>query len=433
MQKLKTMSVEDDNKVSEEQVDAATKKQAALDYKEKGNKFLKSKEFESAIKMYSRAIELCSNDSVFYSNRSQCYLNMQKYQECIDDASKAIELDSKSFKSYYRRMTAYEKLGEDFKAMQSCRLWMELEPDDQVVKNSYDRIHNRIVEAEKKKDKEKIRWIRLKPSAKCSNFVTKPPHLSSKRPMKKVTVCLRKAASPIPEAIIDRIFDNNTGENVPEPETDSKLFKSNFLFSHEVSPPKMVKVIAEKPKTETPMIIDEKKKLDETNEILKASESQKEQSLEELEAQKTHLIAIPLTGPQFYAAWKELNDAQKFLYLKNFAESGSLIGKLLGAQLNSEMFTEIISITHKYFIVHNVPYIRLLNDLGKNCEVSTLAMFLENDEKKSERRQRKLKNFIFIFFFSPFLELNELLSAASSCGDNATNNMISEIKHCFQI
>lgn len=378
------MSVEDDNKACEEQVASAKRRQESIEFKDKGNSFLKSKDYEAAIKMYSRAIELCNDDPVFYSNRSQCYLVMEKYQECIDDASKAIELDPKSSKSFYRRMSAFEKIGEDFKALQSCRQWLDLSPEDQSSKNAYDRIHNRIMEAEKKKDMEKIRWSRLSSSSKVSNFVTKPPHLSSKRPMKKVPVRLRKAVSPIPEAIIDRIFDNNTGENVPEPETDSKLFKPNFLFSPEVSPPKIAKIVDEKPKSDTPIIIDDKKTLDETNEILKASESQKEQTLEELEAQKTNLIAIPLTGPQFYAAWKELNDAQRFLYLKNFVDSGSHIGKLLGAQLTSEMFTEIIFVTHKYFIAHSVPYVRLLSDLSQNCEVSTLAMFLENDEKKRE-------------------------------------------------
>lgn len=378
------MSVVDDNKTAEEQIAAAARRQESVEFKDKGNSFVKSKDYESAIKMYSRAIELCNDDPVFYSNRSQCYLALEKYQECINDASQAIELDPKSSKSFYRRMTAYEKIGEDFKAMQSCRQWLDLTPEDQSSHIAYDRIHNRIMEAEKKKDKEKIRWSRLSSSAKIVNFVTKPPHLSSKRPMKKVPMRLRKAASPIPEAIIDRIFDNNTGENVPEPETDSKLFKPNFLFSSEVSPPKIAKFSTENPKTDTPMLIDDKKKLDESNEILKASESQKEQTLEELESQKTHLIAIPLTGPQFYAAWKELNDAQRFLYLKNFVDSGSHIGKLLGAQLTSDMLTDIISVTHKFFIAHNVPFVHLLSDLGKNSEVSTLAMFLENDEKQSK-------------------------------------------------
>lgn len=382
--KMKSISIDEgDNKISEEQNDAATRRQEALEFKDKGNTFVKGKEYESAVKMYTRAIELCNDDPVFFSNRSQCFLTLERYKECIEDANRAIELDPKSFKSLYRRMAAYEKLGDDFRALQSCRQWLDVAPDDQSCKNAYDRIHNRIIDAEKKKDKEKIRWSRLGINSEVTNFVTKPPHLRSKRPMKNIPVRLRKAASPIPEAIIDKIFGNNTGENLPEPETDSKLFKPNFLLSPSAgSPPKIAK-LEEKPKVQAPVIIDEKKKLDETNEILKA---QKEQvmTMEELETHKNHLIVLPASGPQFSGAWKELSDIQRFLYLKNIVESNKNIGKLLGPQLDNSMLKEIIHTIHKYFPLHQLPCIRLLNDLGKNSEMSLLAMFLEEAEKKSK-------------------------------------------------
>lgn len=377
------MSIDDDNKAAEEQTDACTRKREAFEFKDKGNAFVKGKDYEAAIKMYSRAIELCDDDAVFYSNRAQCFLSLEKLQECISDTNKAIQLDPKSSKSFYRRMVAYEKIGEDFKAMQSCRQLLELLPEDQPAKTAYDRIHNRIMEVEKKKDKEKIRWARNSPTADPINFVQKPPHLRSKRPLKNVPVRIRKAASPIPEAIIDKIFGNNTGENVPEPETDSKLFKPNFFLS---APPVKVAKLAEKPKNEPPVIIEDKKTLDETNEILKATESKKEQvpPLGELEAQKTLLISIPSTGPKFFAAWKELNDIQRFLYLKNIAEQKVPVGKMLGAQLNSEMLSQLIFIVHKYFIAYKLPFIQLLSDLGKNQELSVLAMFLEEEDKTSK-------------------------------------------------
>lgn len=377
------MSIGDDNKACEEENVTAARKQEAVTFKDKGNVFVQKKDYESAIKMYTRAIELCNDDTVFFSNRAQCYLSLEKYKECIDDANKGIEIDPKHVKSYYRRMTALEKSGEDFKAIQTCQKLLELNPEDASTNSAYDRLHNRIMEAEKKKDKEKIRWSRLRSSGQLTNFVTKPPHLRSKRPMKGIPVSLHKAASPIPEAIIDRIFDNNTGENVPEPETDSKLFKPNFLTSPtpiKVSPPKVAKV--ESPNTQT--IVDDKKKIDETNEILKRSEIPKDVPMDELESQKNHLITIPKSGPQFYAAWKELGDVHRFLYLKNIADNNANVGKLIGAQLNSEMLSEIISIVHKYFTAYSVPYTQLLSDLGKNSELSMLAMFLEDEEKKSK-------------------------------------------------
>lgn len=371
---------QDDNKVADEQSNAGFRRQEAVEFKDKGNKFVKNKEYESAIKMYSRAIELSDDDpasAVFYSNRAQCYLSLEKHRECIDDATKSIELDPKSSKSYYRRMTAYERLGDDRMAMQSCSKLLELTPEDTSSKNAYDRIINRLMEAEKKKDKEKIRWSRQSSSSKTSNFVQKPPHLCSKKSLKNVPVRLRKAASPIPEAIIDKMFDNNTGEQTPA--LDTKLFKPKFLVSKEVSPPKIAKLTENTKSEALEGAITEK-----TIENMEPAEIPKELTFEEIEAQKNHLITIPFTGPKFFAAWKELTDIQRFLYLKNFVDKNVHIGKLIGAQLSSDMLSEIISAVRTYFKTYNIPFIRLLNDLSQNSEVETLAMFMENDEKTSK-------------------------------------------------
>lgn len=48
--------------------------------------------------------------------------------------------------------------------------------------------------------------------------------------MKTIQVQQKQVPEKIPEAIIDKIFNNNTGEKYLEPETDSKLFKKNFLM-----------------------------------------------------------------------------------------------------------------------------------------------------------------------------------------------------------
>ncbi|CRK96420.1 CLUMA_CG009836, isoform A [Clunio marinus] len=403
LQKIKGISIKEDNKELELQNELAIKRKDAIELKDKGNMFVKNKDYESAIKMYTKAIDLCSDDAVFYSNRSQCYLSLEKYTECIDDANKAIKLDPTSSKSFYRRMVAYEKNGDDYKALQSCRKLLDLTPDDQTFQNAYDRIHNRIMDAKKKMETEKIRWSRPGSNTKIIDFASKPPHLSSKKPMKRIPVRIRKAASPIPEAIIDKIFDNNTGERIPEPETDSKLFKPNFLISP--SPTKATSNIS----VDIP-VIDDKNKLNETNEIIK-TEIKKSPTLEELEASETRVINVPTTGSRFFAAWKELNDTQRFLYLKNIVDVNAQVGRIIGAQLNSEILSEIIEIVYKFFLLYNVPYLHLLKDLGNNSEVAMLAMFLQDDEKK---------------------KLHELLMRASQ-GDNAENNMIQEIIKSFQI
>lgn len=346
--------------------------------------------------MYTRAIDLCNNDSVFYSNRSQCYLSLEKYSECITDANRAIELDPKATKAFYRRMTAHEKLGEDYKALQSCRIWLDLAPEDSTAKNSYDRIINRITETEKKKDQERIRWSRYTPNTEIVSFVHRPPHLRSKKPMTNVTVNPSKAFSPIPASVIDRIFDNNTGEaSGLREESNSKLFHSNFLIK-----PKAEKAVIDVKNITVVQAIKEKTEPYIINKNLESFEGKKHKmpSAETLQAEYTHLITIPHSGPQFFAAWKELNDIQRFLYLKNIVDNDVPIGKLLGVQLNSLMLSEIVHVVHTFFMFFNVPFVKMLADLRMNTEISLLVLFMEADDKRSIS--------FFIFFIKTSLTLN---------------------------
>lgn len=367
----------------EKEVDKAERKKKADEFKEKGNAFVKAKDYEKAIEMYSKAIETHSNEAVYFSNRSQCYLSLEKFQECIKDTKTAIELDKCNSKAYYRQMLAYEKIGQQIKALQTCQYWMEAVPEDHLSKSNYDRIHNLMIEESIKKKRAKIKWSKFTTQ---TNFVEKKPHLQSKAPLKSIPVTSRKSQSPIPDKILDKIFNNNTGEFVPEPETNSKLFKPNFMEKSYIKP--------------TPLklepLLDDKSKVNEKNEILKASENtnnkEKLPTLAELEELKNHLIVLPTTGPQFSAGWKELSEELKFLYLRNISSNSVDLGRLLGAQLDSDLLNEIIGVTHKFFIHFNINYIEMLYSLSKNSEMSILAMFLEEDDKKS-----KLEFFFFFF------------------------------------
>lgn len=372
MDKVQTLTIDEfgDNREAENQADdVESRLKEAAEFKEKGNTLVKSKEFESAIKMYTRAIEIYNKDHVFFSNRSQCYLKLEKYQECIDDATKAIELNPENSKAYYRRMVAYEKLGEDFKALKNCRKWLDLCPKDQEAEKHFDKIHNRIAEIEKKKDKEKIRWSKFGSKATSTNFVHRPAHLRSKKSLKKIPIGLHKAASPIPECIIDRIFDNNTGETNPHPETDSKLFKPNFL-----NPQKL-------PKKVEPIVVKMEVDQEETSTETPIPEPSLPQ-FDELEKLKSPLIITPSSGPQFVSIWKELDEFQKFLYLKNIIDSTRSIGEILSAQLDSKMLSEIILVLDKFFTHYKLPTLQILIDLKSNSEIDMLVMFLENEDKK---------------------------------------------------
>jgi tetratricopeptide (TPR) repeat protein len=389
---LEKMSIE------EKPMDEESLKKSADEYKEKGNAFVKAKDYESGLKMYTMAIETYSNDAVYYSNRSQCFLELEKYEECIEDTKKSLAVNDCFAKSYFRQMKAYEKMGQNMRALSTCQRWMEKIPNDQTSQTNYDRIHNKIIEENNQRKRSQIKWSKY---PKEVNFVEKKPHMQSKKPLKSIPVHLKKSQSPIPEHVLDKIFNNNTGEHVPEPKTDSKLFKTNFFDKTPIVKPTPIK-----PEPEEKSVVNEK------NEILKASE--RIPSLDELQGLKNNLISLPQSGPQFYTSWKELNEELKFLYLKNLADNSIDIGKLLGATLNSDMLSEIIQIIHKYFMHHNLPYIQLLHNLSKNIEIPILSMFFTPDTVDAKK-------------------LTELLDNTNNGGDNNVNNMIQQIKKNFGI
>jgi tetratricopeptide (TPR) repeat protein len=330
--------------------------------------------------MYTSAIEAYSEDSVFYSNRSQCYIYLEKFTDAVQDAEKAIELDSGVAKPYFRCITAYEKLDEDMKALQSCQQWMSMLPNDQLAKTTYDRIHNKIIEKNKQKEKEKIKWSRL---SRKGHFIEKSSHLRSNKQLNKVPIRIKKSHSPIPDDIIDKLFNNNTGESFREKETDSKLFKSNFLTK-----PTPVKSSCPNQK--------EKTKVNETNEILKASSSPNDKcksettlsTMEEMDKlwNDSKNFSLPTSGPQFYQTWKELSENLRFMYLKSISECHPSLplGTLVGAQLDSTLLSELIQVIHKYFLHFKIPYIPLLSELSKNSELTILSLFLDIDDKTSK-------------------------------------------------
>ncbi|KAL9946803.1 hypothetical protein ACHAQF_002297 [Verticillium nonalfalfae] len=89
---------------TEEQRDAYAAK-----LKDAGNKSYGSKEYNSAIDLYSKAI-LCKANPIFYSNRAACFNALGDWDKVVEDTTAAINLDPEYVKALNRRANAYEHL-----------------------------------------------------------------------------------------------------------------------------------------------------------------------------------------------------------------------------------------------------------------------------------------------------------------------------------
>lgn len=146
----------------------------------------------------------------------------------------------------------------------------------------------------------------------------------------------KRVPEHIPEAVIDRLFNNNTGENLPLPKMERKplsfsfnkpIHQTNPLPKKE-SPPKIIDQAMKSPAILTSnvsaKILDKAEKMAEK--IIACREAatarQQEQTdnvmpnFKDIEPLTGSLLFLPQSGPQFYAAWKELAEEKRFLYLK---------------------------------------------------------------------------------------------------------------------
>jgi len=85
--------------------------------KERGNKYFKGGKFAKAIECYTKAIELCSEDSnndlsTFYQNRAAANEQLKDWKSVVADCTIAIENNPRYAKALHRRAKAYEALDQ---------------------------------------------------------------------------------------------------------------------------------------------------------------------------------------------------------------------------------------------------------------------------------------------------------------------------------
>lgn len=92
-----------DTALKDKEMEGFYKKKEAEDKRMKGNEYIKSKDYTTALRFYNKSLELDNTVAATYCNRALVFLKTKEYQNCIRDTNKAIELNPNYVKAYHRR------------------------------------------------------------------------------------------------------------------------------------------------------------------------------------------------------------------------------------------------------------------------------------------------------------------------------------------
>lgn len=423
-----------------ERIEKRLKNEADI-IKEQGNKHWVNKEYEKGRQCFSKAISLYSNDPFYYYNRCLCHFYLKDYDACEKDCDRAIELDKDYFRPYYQRMRVREMRADYLGAISDCQTYLKLVKNEKqrvTAEKDLERLQNTL---RKEQQPKAYNWNELRKNASLVSFVNKAPHLRSKKPLKRITISEASSVTDpkqnasnyviasnyeaIPDAVIDKIFNNNTGERVvepkPEPSNLESLFPSSSnklkqYFSPPVTPSSPPKELFRK---ETPVVCQdtnksqeaqlaapsrvektdkpEPGKTEEKTDVVshakpgKIAEGTSQPEVESTAAEQQPSATvhsgtenkyppIPSTSVKFYHTWINLKTVEdKYQYLQSTLDAP--LHKLLGECMSPDFLGDVFHILVHYCELEKASPLPVLKEITQAPNVGLLVLMFSDKEK----------------------------------------------------
>ncbi|CAN0841192.1 Protein SGT1 homolog B [Linum grandiflorum] len=103
----------------------------ANEFAEKAKEAFLDDDFQLAVDLYSKAIDLNPNNPDYFADRAQANIKLNQFTEAVADANRAILLDPNMVKAYLRKGTACIKLEEYQTAKAALEKGVSIAPVDQ--------------------------------------------------------------------------------------------------------------------------------------------------------------------------------------------------------------------------------------------------------------------------------------------------------------
>ncbi|XP_039709937.1 sperm-associated antigen 1 isoform X2 [Pteropus medius] len=115
--------------------------------KEKGNEAFNSRDYEEAVKYYTRSLSVLPTVAA-YNNRAQAELKLQNWNSAFQDCEKVLELEPGNLKALLRRATTYKHQNKLQEAIEDLRKVLDVEPDNELAKKTLSEVERDLKNSE---------------------------------------------------------------------------------------------------------------------------------------------------------------------------------------------------------------------------------------------------------------------------------------------
>lgn len=118
---------------------------SADEYKAEGNKHFAAKEFEQAVELFTKAIEVSPNPNhVLYSNRSGAYASLKNFKNALEDAEECVKINPTWAKGFNRVAAGHFGLGNLDDAKVNYEKALSLDSSNAMAKEGLKSVENAI-------------------------------------------------------------------------------------------------------------------------------------------------------------------------------------------------------------------------------------------------------------------------------------------------
>ncbi|XP_011374496.1 sperm-associated antigen 1 [Pteropus vampyrus] len=115
--------------------------------KEKGNEAFNSRDYEEAVKYYTRSLSVLPTVAA-YNNRAQAELKLQNWNSAFQDCEKVLELEPGNLKALLRRATTYKHQNKLQEAIEDLHKVLDVEPDNELAKKTLSEVERDLKNSE---------------------------------------------------------------------------------------------------------------------------------------------------------------------------------------------------------------------------------------------------------------------------------------------